>query len=184
MANDLCSKYIRYDAKLETSLVDEYLQQLNCIEYADEPSERSTSVVPIFIVGLPRTGTTLLEKIISTLSDIQAIKALNFRKCIENQLGIVCGSPFEIANKNFVHSLDFYELGKKYIEKTSWRANKHTFYTDKENTNFAYTGLIAKALPYAPIIHIRRNPMDACFSSYKQIFGSAIYPASRIQLKV
>jgi hypothetical protein len=72
-------------------------------------------------------------------------------------------------------------VGRRYREKTLWTANARPYYTDKETFNFAYAGLITKALPEVRIIHIRRNPMDSCFSSYKQSFAFGIFPASYSQ---
>jgi Sulfotransferase family len=178
-ANDLVSKSIRYDVEMEALLAREYQKQLRSMAFGREEATDTDAPIPIFIIGLPRTGTTLLEKSIAALADVQAVgEHLNFRKSIEHQLGLVFGSPFEIANRRFDSLLDFDALGRRYRERTLWRTNGRRYYTDKETSNYAYAGLIAKALPDARIIHIRRNPMDACFSGYKQMFGRGIYPAS------
>lgn len=167
---------------LVAELVDDYISRLAEMDFSQEMVADSDAPVPVFIVGLPRTGTTLLEKTISQLADVQAVgENLNFRKSMELQLGTVFTSPFEISNRAFEKILDFEEVGRRYLEKTLWTANARPYYTDKETFNFAYAGLIAKAIPQARIIHIRRNPMDACFSSYKQSFAFGIFPASYAQ---
>ena len=167
-----------YNAAMETELVDDYLAQLTDVDFSQELA-CDVSTAPIFIIGLPRTGTTLLEKSLTTLADVQAVgEHLNFRKSIERQLGRVFTSPFEIADRPFAKSLNFLELGKRYRSKTLWRSDGRSYYTDKEPFNYAYAGLIAKAMPEARIIHIRRNPMDACFSAYKQSFAIGGFPAS------
>lgn len=168
-----------YDAAMETGLVDDCLSQLAGMDFSQDMAINNDAATPVFIVGLPRTGTTLLEKSLTTLADVQAVgEHLNFRKSIERQLGRVFTSPFEIANRPFGESLDFLEMGRRYRSKTLWRADGRPYYTDKEPFNFVYAGLIAKAMPEARIIHIRRNPMDACFSAYKQSFAFGSFPAS------
>lgn len=168
-----------YNAALETELVDDYLLQLADIDFSQDYVSNENASIPVFIIGLPRTGTTLLEKTLTSLADIQAVgEHLNFRKSIERQLGLVFTSPFEIANRQFSKKFDFAKLGSRYHEKTLWRACGQPYYTDKEPFNFAYAGLIAKAMPNAKIIHIRRNPMDSCFSAFKQSFAIGGFPAS------
>jgi hypothetical protein len=178
-ANEMVGISIRYDSELEASLAEDYMKQLRSQNFDEENAIESDGPIPIFIIGLPRTGTTLLEKSIAAVADVQAVgEHLNFRKSIEHQLGLVFGSPFEIANRQFGKLLDFKALGSRYMNQTLWRTAGRRYYTDKEPFNYAFAGLIAKALPDARIIHIRRNPIDACFSGYKQLFGRGIYPAS------
>lgn len=178
-ANALRRLRTPYNAAMEDALVDDYLGQLTRFDFPQSPAAQADAPCPVFIVGLPRTGTTLLEKTLSGLADVHAVgEHLIFRKGIETQLGPVFGSPFEIANTGFAGQLDFEALGQRYRARTLAMSGGRRFYTDKEPFNFAYAGLIATALPEARIIHIRRNPMDACFSGYKQSFAAGAYPAS------
>ena len=178
-ANSLRRLRTPYNAALEDALVDDYLKQLHQLDFPRSVPAEADKPCPVFIVGLPRTGTTLLEKALSGLGDVHAVgEHLIFRKGIETQLGSVFGSPFEIANTGFAQQLDYAVLGERYRAKTLTLSGDRRFYTDKQTFNFAYAGLIAKALPEASIIHIRRNPMDACFSGYKQSFAVGAYPAS------
>lgn len=178
-ANGIREKIQPPRSDVVAELVEDYISRLAKIDFKKEMAINSHAPIPVFIVGLPRTGTTLLEKTLMEIADLQAVgENLNFRKSMEIQLGSVFTSPFEIANRPFDEILDFSELGRRYREKTLWTAEGRPYYTDKETFNFAYAGLITNALPEARIIHIRRNPMDACFSSYKQSFAFGIFPAS------
>lgn len=178
-ANGIREKIQPPRSEVVAELVEDYISRLTKMEFRKDMATTSDAPIPVFIVGLPRTGTTLLEKTLMEIANLQAVgENLNFRKSMEIQLGLVFTSPFEIANRPFDKILDFPELGRRYREKTLWTAEGHPYYTDKETFNFVYAGLIVKAMPEARIIHIRRNPMDACFSSYKQSFAFGIYPAS------
>ena len=179
IANDLRASATPYNPELETAAVDRYLERLNGIDFKELAITGANNAAPVFIFGLPRTGTTLLEKTLTHLADLNAVgEHLNFRKSIECQLGYFFTSPYEISNCDFGEILDFGKLGQRYLEKTAWRADGHAYYTDKEPFNFVYAGIIAIALPEARILHVRRNPMDACFSAYKQSFAPGSYPAS------
>jgi hypothetical protein len=73
--------------------------------------------------------------------------------------------------------LDYAEIGRRYLEQTQWRAEGRAWYVDKLPPNWSLVGLIRRALPNAPILHMVRDGMDACFSNFKALFGDA-YPYS------
>ena len=146
-------------------------------ETAGSPSPES-GAQPIFIVGLPRTGTTLLERILGghplvenagELDDL----ALQLRWCANRfSKNYLDAGLFRAAS-----AVDFDELGRRYLDHSQWRANGKPFYTDKMPLNFLHVGFIARALPQARILHMVRNPMDTCFSNLKELFTDA-YPYS------
>ena len=124
---------------------------------------------PIFIVGLPRAGSTLLEQILASHSMVDGTMELH------NILGIASS----LSNDKTPYPFNLSELsdeactalGKQYIEQTrAYRANA-PFFIDKMPNNFIHIGLIKRILPNAKIIDARRNPMDCCFSGFKQLFG-------------
>lgn len=121
--------------------------------------EKNKSDVPIFIVGMPRSGTTLTEQIISSHPDVYGAGELPF-------WGQIFGNP-EYITAEFVK-----DVGDKYVEQVKRLdesgAAKHI--TDKMPGNFANIGFIRMILPNAKIIHCRRNPIDTCLSCYKQNF--------------
>lgn len=134
---------------------------------------------PIFIVGLPRTGTTLLEQMVCghehvfAAGELQNFPAEMTRMARERVTGLKVSEIFEVAR-----DLDFSELGRRYISSTRPRTGKLPRFIDKMPNNFLHLGAIARALPYAKILHLRRNPMDSCFSNYKQLFGANACPHS------
>ncbi len=135
--------------------------------------------VPIFIVGLPRTGTTLLEKILSSFDEVQPCGELRaFRRELEIASNANFISPFGLGFQKNIAQFDFDHIGREYLRKNAWRHEGKKYFTDKEPSNYVYTGLIARAIPNARIIHITRNPMDACFSNYKQFFGPSSFTYS------
>ena len=69
--------------------------------------------------------------------------------------------------------LDYAEVGRRYVEQTRWRAGDKPYFVDKLPQNYMLVGMIRRALPHAPILHMVRDPMDVCFSNYKAMFGKA-----------
>ena len=128
---------------------------------------------PLFIVGLPRSGTTLVDRILSSHSAaLSRGETSDLAMALVRTAGPVAGKA-ELVRRST--TLDFDALGRQYctnlIDGTGLRQ------IDKSPVNFLYLGLIAAALPNARIIHLRRNPMDACFAIYKTLFRMA-YPFS------
>jgi tetratricopeptide (TPR) repeat protein len=135
---------------------------------------------PIFIVGLPRTGSTLLERMLGSHSDVFAAGELqNFAiELVKLAKSTFAGEQLhKLSLVNKSTQLDFSALGANYLESTRPRTGNTRFFIDKMPLNFLYTGLIRLALPNARIIHLTRHPMDACYAIYKTPFDQA-YPYS------
>jgi hypothetical protein len=134
----------------------------------------SGECVPIFILGMPRTGTTLVERILGGHSMVSAGGELNdfdTALCIATDQ-FRRAMPEDIER---IAAADFHDVGRIYQARTAFRANGKRFLTDKNPANFVHAGFIAKALPNAKIICLRRDPMDACFSNFKELFVSEAY---------
>lgn len=130
---------------------------------------------PIFIVGLPRSGSTLLEQILASHSQVDGTKELPDIIAIARQLGGQVKHSDESLYPNILSSLSpeqLLELGKDYLSRARIQRGNAPFFIDKMPNNFAHIGLIQLLLPNAKIIDARRHPMDACFSGYKQLFAS------------
>ena len=128
---------------------------------------------PLFIVGLPRSGTTLVDRILSSHTAIRSRgETSDFVMALVKQAGKVANKA-ELVQRST--TLDFAELGRAYCANLRDDAGERQI--DKTPVNFLYLGLIAAALPNARIIHLRRNPMDACYAMYKTLFRMA-YPFS------
>lgn len=133
--------------------------------------KKTAKKTPIFIVGLPRTGTTLTERIISSHSQVESVgETLFMQMVLQRQSGV---QSLENMNSEMIEALENTDpeiIAKAYIESVNYRLAEEPFFIDKLPFNFLFLGFIAKAWPDARIIHLGRNPMDACFSMYKQIF--------------
>jgi tetratricopeptide (TPR) repeat protein len=135
---------------------------------------------PIFILGLPRAGSTLVERILSSHSAVQSAGELeNFgfemsRLTSERLAG--AQGPRDAFIAASAH-IDFRQLGARYVGSTRPQTGATRHFADKMPLNHLYCGLIAAALPNAKIIEVVRHPFDVIFAIYKQMFVSA-YPFS------
>jgi tetratricopeptide (TPR) repeat protein len=130
----------------------------------------------VFIVGLPRTGTTLLDRILGAHSQIEnSGELLAFPFSVHRCLGLKVRGVMTTDLLSSLGALQDEELGKAYLACLPDRLRQRSFLTDKNPINFLYAGLIAKALPGASIINMQRNPMDSCFSNFKQLFAPGAY---------
>ncbi len=130
-----------------------------------------TQAAPIFVFGLPRTGTTLVDRIISSHHDVTAAGELNafaglIKAAAQTSSNLVMDGPTLLAGAG----LDLSHIGRAYIEDTRALARGAPRMTDKMPLNFFYAGLIHRAMPNARIIALRRGAMDSCMSNYRQLF--------------
>ena len=166
-------RQVAYDAVAEARLFDRL--QARSVP-ATGVAVSTTAPTSIFIVGMPRSGTTLLEQILARHPHVQDAGELRDMLC---QLRWVCdrvgGPHLDEALCVAAEQADMGLLGRRYLEKTAWRANGRAFFTDKMPANFLLVDHIARALPQARILHMVRDPMEVCFSNLKELFVDA-YP--------
>ncbi|OOG59448.1 sulfotransferase [Rhodanobacter sp. C03] len=128
---------------------------------------------PIFVIGMPRTGTTLLERIITSHPDVYSAGELqNFGMALKyatRSPSALLLDPETIARASHV---DWKEVGETYLSSTRPATGNKPHFIDKLPHNFLYAGFIAHALPNAKIICLRRDPMDTCLSNFRQLFGA------------
>lgn len=138
----------------------------------------SSNEEPIVIVGMPRSGTTLVERIIASYDDVFAAGELhNFMHILNERCNALNPGKQGLELYLGLDRLDFRELGDAYVESTRPRTGHTRYFIDKYPFNFQTIGPMALALPRTKIINLVRNPMDTCFSNYKLLFmlGSATY---------
>jgi tetratricopeptide (TPR) repeat protein len=134
--------------------------------------------VPIFIVGLPRSGSTLVEQILASHSHIEATVEQPTLPAVKRRAHLYCANRFGgdyLTNIGRLSQADLSDLGQSYLdESTLFRTGDYAFFTDKMPYNFEHIGLIHKILPDAVIIDVRRNPMDCGLSLFKQHFTQGV----------
>lgn len=131
-----------------------------------------TSPEPIFIVGMPRTGTTLVEQIVSSHSSVMAAGELqNFPLAVKRMTQTPSPDVLDLETLQASRNLDMAKLGEAYINSTRPQTGSTPRFIDKLPLNFMYIGLILEALPNAKIICLRRDPMDTCLSNFRQLFA-------------
>jgi tetratricopeptide (TPR) repeat protein len=129
---------------------------------------------PIFIVGLPRAGSTLIEQILASHPDVDGTLELPNILSLAHRLRGRSQITDRDRYPRILHDMTAEELcalGEDYIENTRIHRQGAPFFTDKMPNNFRHIGLIHLILPNAKIIDARRNPMDCCWSGFKQLFA-------------
>jgi tetratricopeptide (TPR) repeat protein len=128
---------------------------------------------PIFIVGMPRTGTTLVERILSSHPSVfSAGELTNFGLALKRATGTVSNRVLDAETLEAGVRCDFAAVGAAYVDSTRPRTGHKERFIDKMPLNFFYTPLIHRMLPNAKIICLRRNALDTCLSNYRQLFAT------------
>lgn len=127
--------------------------------------------VPIFIIGMYRSGTTLLERMLSGHPEVlDAGETYAFPAQMRLAANHYCGSNIDSTIASRIGGLDYREIGAGYIASMIERVGPTPMVTEKLNSNFIVAGLIAKAMPQAKLLHMRRDPADTCFSNLRTLF--------------
>lgn len=128
---------------------------------------------PIFIVGLPRSGTTLIDRILSSHPDVTSAGELsNFALLLKRATGTPSNLVMDVETLAAAEQVDLAALGRAYVESTRPLTGQTPRFIDKMPLNVIYAGLIHRALPNARIICLRRDPMDVCLSNFRQLFAT------------
>jgi cytochrome c-type biogenesis protein CcmH/NrfG len=164
---------VEYDEAGEIEMF-EFLEQEFTTEWVDDGSAGHDADAPIFVLGQPRTGTTLIERIISSHSQVHSSGELQqFGMAVRRLSRHTDPRRFSKALFESALDLDCARVGAVYMESTRRVQGDTPRFVDKLPQNYFYIPMILKALPKAKIIHLSRDPMDACFASYKQLFADA-----------
>ena len=162
--NVLRKKLLNYDIHQDVELFKQLKSSYPKIEKNSlEPNKLSKNLMPIFIVGMPRSGTTLVEQIISSHSQVTGAGELSFAA----QFGAAIAAGITEVNNDALP-----DFRHNYLNKMRNVSNGNLIVTDKMPQNFRYIGLLAAAFPEAKIIHVKRNPAAVCWANYKQYFVS------------
>ena len=151
---------IEQDVKLfETLEISHPIVENHAIQNLDAPSE----LKPIFILGMPRSGTTLVEQVISSHTDVTGAGELDY---VENFGRSIAMGLTEVNSERIA------QFRHQYLEALRGVSDGKSIVTDKMPQNFKYIGLILSAFPEAKIIHVKRNPAATCWSNFNRYFTS------------
>ena len=160
--NELRKKLLDYDISMDVSLFKEIKSTSVKIEQNSlEADDLAIEQLPIFIVGMPRSGTTLVEQIISSHPQVTGAGELPFA----TQFGAPLSRGSTLINNDALNN-----FRKTYLAKLQNVSKGKLIVTDKMPINFLYIGLLAAAFPEAKIVHVKRNPAAVCWANYKQYF--------------
>ena len=165
----------RYDAELNSSRTARLKTRFSREFLSARAGSGHGAADPIFIVGMPRSGSTLLEQILSSHSMVEGTTELPEITTMAKGLRDQADSDEPAAYSEVLCAMsaaELRELGERYIERTRiYRKTDRPFFIDKMPNNFLHTGMIQLMLPNAKIIDARRHPMACCFSNFKQYYA-------------
>ena len=173
--NNLKQRQIGYDGELLSQRLNLQTTVCDDVLFKQRKNSGCQAPDPIFIVGLPRSGSTLLEQILASHPQVDGTQ----------ELPNIAAFAFELDGRRRLQDAPQYPacltsisdsalaaMGQKYLDDTQIHRGQAPFFIDKMPNNFRHIGLIQLILPNAKIIDARRHPMACCFSGFKQLFAS------------
>ncbi|HEU0225365.1 MAG TPA: sulfotransferase [Steroidobacteraceae bacterium] len=179
LAGDAAAAAAGYDVVADLALIDRIIEVCSrgWLQAGPEPAPgapaRST---PIFIVGLPRSGTTLVERILASHSRIGSIgETQQLESTLRRRSGVAGATGVTPAVIEAASRLDPGSIAESYLQAVAYRLGAKPMFIEKYPENFLYLGFISRSWPQARLVHVRRLPMDACFAMYKQSYFRYAY---------
>ena len=164
LGNELRKNQLAYNIEKDIKFFDLLKNTYPMLKRLSPPTlEVSHEPQPIFILGMTRSGTSLVEQIVSSHSKVTGAGELNY----VSQFGAKYAAGLTRINSEAL--LDF---RNRYLGALEKNANDRSIVTDKMPENFKYVGLILLAFPEAKIVHVKRNPAATCWSNYKHYFAA------------
>ena len=184
MAGDAATSVANYDVGADIEFIERITETCNANWMKDGATRSGTGATgrsPIFIVGLPRTGTTLTERILASHSRVGSIgESLAMQTTLRRVSGV---ERADITNPAMIEAAaqkDIRLIADGYLNAIAYRLGDKPMFIEKFPENFLYLGFIAKAWPDAGMIYLRRNPMDTCFAMYKQSYFRFAYTLENV----
>lgn len=173
LANQLERAQLPYDELKAEAIYAEIIQTFDRTFFEKRAKWEGSNKSPIFIVGMPRSGTSLLEQILATHPSIYGAGELTDL----NDVLVQAISELDPLKQGFasifadLSEADFLRIAKNYCERVWKLSPKSRLIVDKMPANFFYLGMIYLLFPRAKVIHIERDPMDTCFSCFARLFN-------------
>lgn len=166
------SREAGYRVEQDTAVLHRIIEVCNArwlSQGTDDGRDAHAKRTPIFVTGLPRTGTTLTERIIGSHSRVESADETFFMQiAVRRRSGVSSRDDVSPEIIEAAGRVDPTVIGQDYLAAVEYRLGTRPMFIDKYPFNFLYLGFIARSLPGARLVHLRRNPMDACFAMYKQ----------------
>lgn len=174
--NRLRRSLLTYESDRDAEIFRWVQETFNAAFFYSRDSAGFGDDTPIFILGMPRSGTSLVEQILSSHHQVAGAGEIS-------DLSDTCLAGGKSITEGFLERVSalkpsaFHNLGAAYIEKLRKRFSEEKHVTDKMPDNFFYIGMIRLMLPNARVIHCRRDPVDTCFSIFKNNFAEGMFYA-------
>ena len=172
---------VPYDGQREAACMEAMMRLPAGSEARRTPQqeEDAEGAQPVFIVGMPRTGTTLLDRILGNHADVHSLGERNDLSAAISEAGDrFFRSALEADVVALLQTADAGEIGRRYLQRVAGDSPSAQRLIDKNPLNLFSIPVILQALPHARIICLRRDPMDACFSNLKELFQGGAYSYS------
>jgi len=168
--NRLQSESINYSHEVSEKIFHDIQQTFDSDFFANAAPPPNSEITPIFILGMPRSGTTLTEQILATHSAVYGAGELDYMGRLHSTIRRNASLP-NGENLRDMSAQKLATLAEGYLNELRMLANGENYITDKMPHNFLSIGLIALLFPSAKIIHCERNPMDNCYSIFTYLFN-------------
>lgn len=174
-ANRLKRTTMEYTVSSDTERVRLLKSMFTKDFFARFDGKLSSGLKPIFIVGMPRSGSTLVEQMLAAHPDVQAGGELPHVPIICEEVGEIWGTRGVASPGSDAEVIaDLTHAAEQYAKLTEYLLRYHQRFTDKLPGNFLLTGMIHLMFPHSTIIHTRREPFDTCLSCYEHLFASEL----------
>lgn len=179
LAGDAAATVAGYDVTTDLQLIDKIIEVCDkdwLSTKTNQTAPHSPEKTPTFIVGLPRTGTTLVERIVSCHSQVESVGETFFmQNVLRRESGIRSSEAMNAAVIEAAAKKPVDGIAGEYLRAVSYKLGTKPVFIEKFPENFLYLGFIARAFPQARVLCLKRNPMDACFALYKQSYFRYAY---------
>lgn len=175
LGNDLRFQKFNYRIDGDKLLIDSIVKNFSSEIFSNFKLDSEKSAKPIFVVGMPRSGTSLVEKIISSHSEVYAAGEIDYFFKLATNSFLNQSTDYLFTGLNSYTKSTFEMLGQEYLRKINLLQANSEHITDKMPLNVLMIGLIKLVLPNAKIIHCVRDPIDNCLSIFKQNFATDNY---------
>ncbi|HSD68149.1 MAG TPA: sulfotransferase, partial [Woeseiaceae bacterium] len=179
LAGNAAKSVSPYDVSTDLTLVDTVISACDAQWMRTAPGGRAagdSQKVPIFIVGLPRSGTTLTERIVSSHSRVRSISETFFMQmAVRLESGVQTSDSMNADVIRAAAACKPESIAGRYFDAIRYKLGDEPMFVEKLPENYLYLGFIAKGMPDARMVHLRRNPMDSCFAMFKQSYFRYAY---------